>query len=52
MNRYHLPIIFLIAASVVCTAHAQETSTNDWHPNTKTLDFNAKYPDPQAGGCR
>src|ERR1017187_7191253 len=49
MNRYNFPIICLIAASVICTARAQETSTNDWHPNTKKLDDNAKHPFPGIG---
>ena len=43
MNHYHIPIICLIAASVVCAADAQE---KDWHPNTSILDETAKYADP------
>ena len=46
MNRYHLPIICLIIASVVVAAHSQETITNDWHPNTRLLDLSAKQYDP------
>jgi hypothetical protein len=46
MNHYHLPIIFLIAASVVCTADAQETNRNSWHANASILDETAKHADP------
>jgi hypothetical protein len=46
MNRYNLPKICLIAMSVVCAAHSQETSTNDWHANASLLDETAKYADP------
>jgi len=49
MNRYLLPIFCLILTSVVTTAYSQETNTNDWHPNTKKLDFIAKHPDPHIG---
>jgi hypothetical protein len=46
MNDYHLPIICLIAASIVCAADAQELNTNYWHPNTSILDETAKHADP------
>jgi hypothetical protein len=46
MNRYHLPVICLIAASVVCTAVAQETNKYDWHANASILDESAKHADP------
>jgi hypothetical protein len=46
MNRFHIPIICLIASSIVVAVFAQETSTNDWHPNTKLLDSIAKQNDP------
>jgi hypothetical protein len=49
MNDYHLPIICLIAASIVCAADTQETNTNSWHPNTRKLDEGAKFSDPVAG---
>ena len=49
MNRYHLPIICLILASVVGAAYSQQTSTNDWHPNTRLLDLAARQHDPFTG---
>jgi hypothetical protein len=49
MNRYHLRIICLFLAAVVGAAFAQETSTNNWHPNTKLLDLGAKQNDPFMG---
>jgi hypothetical protein len=45
MNRYHLPIICLIAAAGLCAADAQVTNSNLWHPNTDKLDLAAKHPD-------
>jgi hypothetical protein len=45
MNDYHLPIICVIAASVVCAADAQVTNRNYWHP-TSRLDEAAKHADP------
>jgi hypothetical protein len=46
MNHYYLPIICLIAASVVCAAHAQEINVRSWHANTRILDETAKHADP------
>jgi hypothetical protein len=46
MNHYHLPIICLIAASVVCVPDSQGIDTNVWHPNTQKLDLMAKIHDP------
>ena len=46
MNAYHLQIICLVTASVVCMADAQETNRNVWHSNTSILDETAKYDDP------
>ena len=45
MNAHHLPIICLMAASIVCAADAQETNRNSWHPNTRLLD-DTKHGDP------
>jgi hypothetical protein len=49
MKQQFLPIIILSALFITTAAYSQETSTNDWHPNTKKLDFNAKYPNPRMG---
>ena len=46
MNAYHFQIICLIAASVACTAGAQETNRNYWHANTSMLDEGAKHGNP------
>jgi len=46
MNHYHLPIICLIAASVICAPDSQGINTNEWHPNTRILDLSAKHGDP------
>lgn len=42
MNSYRLLIISLIAALGVATAYSQQTSTNDWHPDTRLLDLSAR----------
>jgi len=35
-------VVCLIIGSVLGVAYSQETSTNDWHPNTKLLDLSAR----------
>lgn len=39
----------VILVSGVGAAYSQETSTNDWHPNTKLLDLAARHPDSFTG---
>ena len=49
MNYYHLPIIGLIATSVVCAADSEVANTNNWHPNTRLLDLAAGQHDSFMG---
>ena len=49
MKQQFLLFIFLSALTIATAVYSQETSTNDWNPNTKKLDFIAKHPDPFMG---
>jgi hypothetical protein len=46
MNSNYFQIVFLIIATVVCPANAQQTNEDYWHPNTSILDELAQHTNP------